>query len=204
MPPQPGGDHNENDHNHNKNDLPFPFPVPDTTGERCRVEIGEAPLYALCCFTPDSGYDDHIGNTCYPGELCSSLFYLFPVRSFTLFCLPWSSLNLVSSPFKALKPAISRSYSHSYLLLPSQFSCRSQPQLSQMIQSPSSYLKPFISHTSSLSSSVKFVEGYGKICDRERCCQRVQNDQDFVGFPSIFLPPLSSLVRASRFNSDDN
>lgn len=49
--------------------LPFPFPLPDYASTRCRVGLGEVPLYALCCYMADSEYDGSEGNACYPGEI---------------------------------------------------------------------------------------------------------------------------------------
>ena len=56
--------------------LPFPFPLPDYTSSRCRVGLGEAPLYALCCYMADSEYDSSEGNACYPGEIYILFFSL--------------------------------------------------------------------------------------------------------------------------------
>jgi hypothetical protein len=48
--------------------LPFRWPNPDWEGKRCkRLGLG-SPVYALCCFGPDSGRDNSQGNICYPGK----------------------------------------------------------------------------------------------------------------------------------------
>lgn len=49
--------------------LPFRIPLPDYGGKRCRMEVGEGPLYALCCWLPESGNKEH---ACYPGTVSFS------------------------------------------------------------------------------------------------------------------------------------
>lgn len=54
--------------------LPFRVPAPDLAGERCGIDIGEEPTYALCCFLPPDGNEEH---ACYPGKV---FFFSFPSR----------------------------------------------------------------------------------------------------------------------------
>ena len=50
----------------NTSKLPFRVPLPDLAGKRCRMEDGEGPMYALCCFMAGNGYQE---NACYPGKV---------------------------------------------------------------------------------------------------------------------------------------
>lgn len=69
--------------------LPFPFPSRDFAGKRCRVDLGESPLYALCCYMVDSEHDKSEANACYPGGfcICCTLFLV----SFPVFVLDFSA-----------------------------------------------------------------------------------------------------------------
>lgn len=59
----------------NTSRLPFRVPSPDLAGTRCRVENGEGPMYALCCFMEG---DENQENACYPGKVV--FFFLFFLR----------------------------------------------------------------------------------------------------------------------------
>lgn len=52
--------------------LPFRVPLPDLAGKRCRIENGEGPMYALCCFMEGNGNQE---NACYPGNVVFLLFW---------------------------------------------------------------------------------------------------------------------------------
>lgn len=65
--------------------LPFRVPLPDLAGKICRYELGEGPLYALCCFMEADGNRE---NACYPGRVFLLLllllcpYFLFPAWSY--------------------------------------------------------------------------------------------------------------------------
>jgi hypothetical protein len=62
--------------------FPFRWPDPDWEGKRCKRLGFNSPVYALCCFWPDSGRDNSQGNVCYPGK--SRVF--LNLSSVTSFC----------------------------------------------------------------------------------------------------------------------
>lgn len=67
----------------NTSKLPFRVPLPDLAGKRCRIEDGEGPMYALCCFMEGNGNQE---NACYPGKVFLLLFwFLVSVSQFAFF-----------------------------------------------------------------------------------------------------------------------
>lgn len=72
--------------------LPFPFPLPDYDSTRCRVGLGEIPLYALCCYMPDGEFDSSEGNACYPGEI----HFFFSVSSLFSACVSQSGIFFIN------------------------------------------------------------------------------------------------------------
>ena len=70
--------------------LPFRIPLPDLAGSRCRIEDGEGPLYALCCFMQGNGIEE---NACFPGRVFSLVSFISE-SSNSQFCLSFVILPI--------------------------------------------------------------------------------------------------------------